>query len=75
MSSLPDTASSQPLLIRPELAKERRCIDWSAIELDYRAGGMSLREMASKHGCSHSAIANFAGRHGWSRNAEADEAE
>ena len=42
-------------------------IDWLAIERDYRAGELSLRALAEKHGCSHSTIANFAGRHGWSR--------
>ena len=50
--------------------QRRRDIDWSAIERDYhayRAGLLSLRELALKHGCSHSAIANFAGRHGWPR--------
>lgn len=46
----------------------RRDIDWRAIERDYRAASMSLRELAEKHGCSHSTIANFAGRHGWTRN-------
>ena len=42
-------------------------IDWRAIEVDYVAGKLSLREMARKHRCSHSAIANHAGRCGWSR--------
>ena len=48
--------------------RRRRDIDWNAIECDYRTASMSLRELAAKHGCSHSAIANFAGRHGWTRN-------
>jgi uncharacterized protein YjcR len=47
---------------------DRAQIDWAAIERDYRGGAMSLRDMAHKHGCSHSAIANCAGRHGWKRN-------
>jgi uncharacterized protein YjcR len=42
-------------------------IDWHAIERDYVAGMLSLRKMATKHGCSHSAIVNRAGRHGWQR--------
>jgi hypothetical protein len=42
-------------------------IDWHAVERDYVAGKLSLREMATKHGCSHSAIANRAGRQGWQR--------
>lgn len=51
------------------IEKRRRDIDWDAISRDYRAGTLSLREMAQKHGCSHSTIANFAGRSGWSRDA------
>ena len=46
---------------------KRRDIDWHAIERDYRASVLSLRELALKHGCSHSTIANFASRHGWIR--------
>ena len=46
---------------------KRRDIDWNAIERDYRASVLSLRALAAKHGCSHSTIANFAGRHGWIR--------
>jgi len=49
------------------LRRCRREIDWNAIECDYRSASLSLRELAAKHGCSHSAIANFAGRHGWTR--------
>lgn len=48
--------------------KRRRDIDWAAMRQDYRAGVLSLRKMALKHGCSHSAIANFASRNGWSRD-------
>ncbi len=50
------------------LRRRRRDIDWNAIECDYRSASLSLRELAAKHGCSHSSIANFAGRHGWTRN-------
>ena len=46
---------------------KRRDIDWVAIEGDYRASVLSLRDLALKHGCSHSTIANFASRHGWIR--------
>jgi len=42
-------------------------IEWSAVESDYRSGALSLRDMALKHGCSHSTIANHAGRKGWMR--------
>lgn len=48
--------------------EKRGCsIDWSSIAQDYVAGTLSLRQMAQKHGCSHSTIANFATRHGWTR--------
>jgi len=42
-------------------------IDWDAVESDYRRGRLSLREMAAKHSCSHSSIANRARRSGWTR--------
>jgi len=45
----------------------RRDIDWPAIEQDYRAGLLSLRDRAEKHDCAHSTIANHAGRHCWKR--------
>jgi hypothetical protein len=45
----------------------RSCPDWHAIEREYRAGGMSLRQLAAKHRCSHSTIANKARRDGWLR--------
>jgi hypothetical protein len=43
-------------------------IDWRDVERDYREGRLSLRQLALKHRCSHSTIANFAGRHGWTRD-------
>jgi hypothetical protein len=42
-------------------------IDWRAVEVDYVAAKLSPCEMAKRHGCSHSAIANRAARHGWVR--------
>jgi len=47
--------------------RERARPDWPAIEADYRAGGLSLREMAIKHKCARSTIANKATRDGWTR--------
>jgi hypothetical protein len=46
-------------------------IDWDAVESDYRRGWHSLRDLAAKHACSHSAIANRARRCGWSRDGDA----
>ena len=46
-------------------------IDWPAVERDYRAGVMSLREMASAHGLSHVAIKKRADKEGWTRDLKA----
>lgn len=46
-------------------------IDWPAVERDYCAGVMSLREMASLHGVAHSAIDKRAKRDGWTRDLKA----
>ena len=45
--------------------------DWEAIETAYRAGGMSLREIASQHGISEGAIRKRAKRDDWSRDLNA----
>jgi hypothetical protein len=50
--------------------KGRRDIDWGAIKVDYVADDLSLRELGRKYGCSHSAIANYAGRNGWVRSSK-----
>jgi predicted DNA-binding protein YlxM (UPF0122 family) len=42
--------------------------DWEAIETAYRAGMMSLREIASQHGISEGAIRKRAKRDDWSRD-------
>jgi hypothetical protein len=41
--------------------------DWIAVERDYRAGQLSLRQLAAKHRCSHSGVANKARRENWTR--------
>ena len=46
----------------------RRRLDWPAIEADYRSGLHSLRQMAARHGCAPSTIANKATRAGWCRD-------
>ncbi|QIC15384.1 hypothetical protein G3341_06530 [Providencia vermicola] len=45
--------------------------DWEAIESAYRAGVMSLREIASQHGVSHTAIRKKASVEGWERDLNA----
>ncbi|BBW87491.1 hypothetical protein U4K77_09420 [Klebsiella pneumoniae] len=42
--------------------------DWEAIETAYRAGMMSLREIAAQHGISEGAIRKRAKRDDWSRD-------
>jgi predicted DNA-binding protein YlxM (UPF0122 family) len=45
--------------------------DWEAIESAYRAGLMSVREIASQHGISHTAINKQAKKEGWERDLKA----
>ncbi|MBI6340311.1 MULTISPECIES: hypothetical protein [unclassified Proteus (in: enterobacteria)] len=45
--------------------------DWEAIESAYRAGVMSLREIASQHGISEGAIRKRAKKDDWSRDLNA----
>ncbi|OBU09909.1 hypothetical protein [Morganella psychrotolerans] len=42
--------------------------DWEAIESAYRAGMMSLREIASQHDITHGAINKRAKKEGWERD-------
>ena len=46
----------------------RKVPDWERIEAEYRAGVLSLREIASANGCSHVAVNKRAKAHGWVRN-------
>lgn len=45
--------------------------DWEAIERDYRAGILSIREIASTQGITHGAINKRAKRDGWERDLKA----
>lgn len=45
--------------------------DWEAVEADYRAGVLSLREMAAAHSVSHVAIKKRADRERWTRDLSA----
>lgn len=45
--------------------------DWDAIERDYRAGILTLREIASSHDLTHGAVNKRAKRDGWSRDLNA----
>jgi transposase-like protein len=46
----------------------KKPIDWERIELDYRAGILTLRELSEKHGVSHVTIHKRAKRDEWSRD-------
>lgn len=45
--------------------------DWERIEVDYRAGVLSVREIASQQGISHTAINKRAKAEGWERDLNA----
>lgn len=46
-------------------------IDWERVEADYRAGLMSIREIARRANCSHTAVALRAEQGGWTRDLKA----
>lgn len=45
--------------------------DWERIELDYRAGVKTLRQIADEHGISHVAVNKRAKKDGWTRDLSA----
>ena len=50
---------------------QRKQIDWEKIEVEYRAGVLSLREISAGHDISHVSIAKRAKREGWVRDLSA----
>jgi len=48
--------------------KEKAAPDWERIEADYRAGVLSVREIAASQGISHTAIQKKAKTEGWERD-------
>jgi hypothetical protein len=46
-------------------APARHRVDWPAVERDFRTGAFTLRELASKYGCSHVAIGKQARKNSW----------
>ena len=74
----PPRSTTQPA--DPAKAAGKAAPDWERIELDYRAGILSLREIAARNtGTNHVAITRKAKQEGWTRdlsekiNAKADE--
>src|SRR6185295_17077947 len=59
--------------------KSERSIDWERVEIEYRRGVLTLREIAEAAGCTHGAVNKRAKAEGWTRdlrakvNAKADE--
>lgn len=53
------------------VGKPRQSFDWERIEYDYRAGLLSIREIASQHGITHGAINKRAKKEGWERDLKA----
>lgn len=51
--------------------EEKATTDWERIEFDYRAGVLSIREIAEARGCSHTAINKRAKKEGWERDLQA----
>lgn len=49
-------------------APSAKAVDWERIELDYRAGIKTLRQIAEEHGISHVAVNKRAKRDGWTRD-------
>ncbi|MBO9483788.1 hypothetical protein [Salinisphaera sp. G21_0] len=47
---------------------KRKSIDWEAIEADYRAGQLSIRALADKHGTKNSTVRSRAKKEGWERD-------
>jgi hypothetical protein len=49
----------------------RKQVDLEALEMDYRAGVMSVEEVGQKHGISKGRVSQLAKQHGWVRNLNA----
>jgi len=52
-------------------SKKRKQIDWERVEVEYRAGKLSLREIARQHGCTDTAVRKRAKAEGWERDLSA----
>jgi hypothetical protein len=50
------------------MPEQKKAPDWDRIEIDYRAGIKTLREIADEHGITHGAINKRAKRDGWVRD-------
>lgn len=48
--------------------EKKRGVDWEAIEREFRAGQLSVREIARQHNASHTAINKRAKAEGWTKD-------
>ena len=73
MRAMSKQASSHAVAsqLTTDQAATRQSVDWERIELDYRAGIKSLREIADGSGTSHVNIAKRAKKMGWVRDLSA----
>src|SRR6266705_2381764 len=58
----------QGLPVAKIAAEPKKAIDWERVEIDFRAGRMTLREIGAKHGVAHPSILKRAKRDSWDRD-------
>lgn len=68
MSKSQSNVSNPPAAGGAAPGASRQVADWERIELDYRAGIKTLRQIAEEHGITHGAINKRAKRDGWVRD-------
>ena len=61
-------APAQQQGVRGGATASAKSADWERIELDYRAGVKTLRQIADEHGITHGAVNKRAKRDGWERD-------
>lgn len=62
------SAHAQERVAQGGTASSAKSADWERIELDYRAGVKTLRQIADEHGITHGAVNKRAKRDGWERD-------
>ncbi len=50
------------------MSRPTKLVDWESVQRDYRAGLLSLRELATAHGINHVSIKKRADKEGWIRD-------
>jgi hypothetical protein len=58
----------ESIVALPDGSKSKPSVDWERIEVEYRAGTRSVREIAADHGISHTAINKRKNAEGWTRD-------